>query len=171
MQIDQEAIKTKAQGLMTPPNFLGATTIALLVIINWDVLLLRYRQFVEWAPWVPPAVARAYSILLSAVVVVALHSTISFLLELVYFGPLKRLNKLEKEAHEKISRLSGRSFCQSMVLSILAANLTETQRQDVDELVEIVNEKENGPMKEGALQALRDLSIHERPDATTLLRD
>ena len=165
MQINLNAIKTKAQALLTkaqalltPPNFLGATTIALLVIINWDVLLLRYRQFVEWAPWVPPAVAQAYSILISAVVVVALHSTISFLLELVYFGPLKRLNKLEKQAHEKLSRHDGRFFCQSMVLGILTENMTADQRRDLDEFADIVNGRPDGPMKEGALDVLIQLS-------------
>ena len=165
MQIDLNAIKTKAQALLTkaqalltPSNFFGAMTLSLLVIINWDVLLLRYCQFVEWAPWVPPAVAQTYSILISAVIVVALQSTISFLLELVYFGPLKRLNKLEKQAHEKITRHDGRFFCQSVVLSILTENMTADQRRDLDELADIVNERPDGPMKEGALDVLKQLS-------------
>ena len=170
MAIDLRSIATKIPALLTPSNILGTITIALLVTINWDVLVLRYRQFVDWAPWVPPAVAQAYSILISVVLAVVLHRTIGFLLELVYFGPLKRLNKLEKHAHEKISKLSGQSFCQNMVLSILAANLTETQIQDLDELSELVNEKEDGPMKEGALQVLQNLAIHEGRNTTPPLQ-
>ena len=98
------------------------------------------------------------SILISLVVFAVLHTTISSLLELVYFGPLKRLNKLEREANEKLSKLQGRSFCQSMLLVILAVELTDSQSRDLGELTEFVEEKTDGPMKEGALEALNQFS-------------
>ena len=161
MQIDLKAIKTKAQALLTPPNFLGATTIALLVIINWDVLLLRYRQFVEWAPWVPPAVAQAYSILISIVMAAALHKTISFLLELVYFGPLKRLQKLEQQ---DIPKSKGQAFCHNMVLSILVTDVTDSQRRELKELTDFVEQLADGPMKEGAVEALGQLPLRADPE-------
>jgi hypothetical protein len=47
MRIDLKAIKSKAAALVTLPNILGATSVTLLVIINWEVLVLRYREFVE----------------------------------------------------------------------------------------------------------------------------
>ena len=120
MRIDLKAIGNKAAAQVTLPNIFGATSVALLIIINWEVLVLRYRAIVEWAPGVPPAVAQAYSILISVAMAALLYRAIGSVLELVYFGPLKKLNKLEKKAHEEIPQLQGRSFCQSMLLSILA---------------------------------------------------
>ena len=131
--IDLGTIKSKAAAQLTTANILSATTVVLALIIGWDVLVSRYGEFVEWAPGVATAVGRVYSILISLVVVVVLHTTISGLLELVYFGPLKRLNKLEKKANEEMPQLQGRSFCQSMLLSILAGDMTDSQRQQTGE--------------------------------------
>ena len=158
MPIDLGTIKSKAAAQLTTANILSATTVVLALIIGWDVLVSRYGEFVEWAPGVATAVGRVYSILISLVVVVVLHTTISGLLELVYFGPLKRLNKLEKKANEEIPQLQGRSFCQSMLLVILAVELTDSQSRDLGELTEFVEEKTDGPMKEGALEALNQFS-------------
>ena len=158
MPIDLRTIKSKARSLFTLQHIVSTTTLAVLVIINWDVLVSRYREFADWAPGVATAVGQVFSILISLVVVAVLHTTISSLLELVYFGPLKRLNKLEREANEKLSKLQGRSFCQSMLLGVLAVDLTYSQSQDLEELAEILKEKTDGPMKEGAMEAFNQFS-------------
>ena len=47
MPIDLRTIGSKISALATPSNIFGTITVALLVIINWDVLVLRYQTFLE----------------------------------------------------------------------------------------------------------------------------
>ena len=171
MPIDLGTIKSKAAAQLTTANILSATTVVLALIIGWDVLVSRYGEFVEWAPGVATAVGRVYSILISLVVVVVLHTTISGLLELVYFGPLKRLNKLEKKANEEIPQLQGRSFCQSMLLSILAGDMTDSQRQQLENLTKFVEETSDRSEREGALAVLKELHASGTLDSPARLTD
>ena len=155
MRIDLKAIGSKARALFSLQHILGLTTVALLIIINWEVLVLRYRQFVEWAPGVPPAVAQAYSILISVAAAALLHRTIGGVLELVYFGPLKRLNILEKKANEQLAELQDRSWCHGHLLNILAAELTHSQ---CIALVELDNKVSKHPGRAGARKALKEFN-------------
>ena len=47
---------------------------------------------------------------------------------LVYFGPLKRLNTLQKKADEQLAELHDRSWCQSNLLNILASVRRKTRK-------------------------------------------
>ena len=165
MPIDLSTIKSKAAAQLTTSNILAAIGVVLAVIIGWDVLVRRYNAFLEAAPWLPTFVVGVLSLLFSALLGYLLLLAIRFLLDLVYFGPLNRLNTLEREANEKLSKLQGRSFCQSMLLVILAVEFTDSQSRDLEELTEFVKEKTDGPMKEGALEALNQFSDDAESDS------
>ena len=45
MPIDLRTIRSKARSLFTLQHIVSTTTLAVLVIINWDVLVSRYREF------------------------------------------------------------------------------------------------------------------------------
>ena len=169
MRIDLSTIRKILAPFLTPASIFSAISIVLLVVINWDVLVLRHREFLEWAPGVSAAVAQVYSVVISLAMTILLYMAISGLLELAYFGPLKRLNKLEKETPAKISRLQGRCFCQSMLLGILAVDLTDSQSADLTELSDFIREKPDGPIKEGALQVLKQLTAVGESDSTSRL--
>ena len=127
MRIDLKAIGSKARSLFSLQPILGLTTVALLVIINWDVLVLRYHAFLEWAAWVPQALAQAFTILISVAMAALLHIAIGGVLELVYFGPLKRLIALEKKANEQLAELQDRSWCHGHLLNIPPARYLFSQ--------------------------------------------
>lgn len=154
MATDVKTLSKRIAPFLTPANILSAMTLVVTVVVYWDVLVLRYQQFVEWAPGVSAAVAQIWSIVISVVVAVVLHTTISRLLELVYFGPLKRLNKLQKETPEKMAELQGRLFCQSVLLSTFATHLTAAENQELGKVSDFLQDRENGPMKKGALEEL-----------------
>ena len=182
MRIDLKAIRSKAAALVTLPNILGATTVLLLVIINWDVLVLRYHAFLEWAPWLPTAVTSAFAYVLAIGLGLLLGRANAFLLDLVYFRPLKRLNSLEREvhgqysrlhseAHGSISKLIGRSFCQGVLLSILAKDLTGPQRQELREFADFIKGTRDCASKDGALEMLKEFTAHGRVDSRTRFKD
>ena len=154
MAIDVRTLSNRIAPLLTPASILSAMTLVVTVVVYWDVLVLRYQQFVEWAPGVSAAVAHIWSLVISVVAVVLLHTTISGLLELVYFGPLKRLNKLQKDTPEKMAELQGRLFCQSVLLSTLAKHLTAAENQELREVSDFLQDRTDGPMKKGALEEL-----------------
>ena len=160
MPIDLGTIKTKTAELRTPASILTAASFLVTVLAGWENLLRLYRSFVDWAPWFPTAVVQLSSVLISVVVVVLLHRVIGSLLELVYFGPLKRLNNLEREVHEEIPRLQGRSRCQTEILCIVLkhSHLTPSQRQELTKLAKLLATPGKFPRVEGARQVFSLLS-------------
>ena len=179
MPIDLSTIKSKAAAQLTTSNILAAIGVVLAVIIGWDVLVRRYNAFLAAAPWLPTLVVGVLSLLFSALLGYLLLLAIRFLLDLVYFGPLNRLNTLEREAneklsklidlereaHEKIRNLAGQSWCHSAISSILAGEWTPLQGRRLDELTVFVKGTTDGPMKEGALEVLKEM-----PDPRGLIK-
>ena len=158
MRIDLKAIGSKARSLFSLQPILGLTTVALLVIINWDILVLRYHAFLEWAAWVPQALAQVFTFLFAVAMATLLQRAIGVLLELVYFGPLKRLIALEKKANEQLVELQERSWCHGHLLNILAEEMTDSQFLA---LVELDKKVSKHPEWAGARKAFREFCEHE----------
>ena len=75
-------------------------------------------------------------------------------------GSTSRNNNLEREVHEEIPRLQGRSRCQTEILCIVLkhSHLTPSQRQELTKLAKLLATPGKFPRVEGARQVFSLLS-------------